>query len=737
MKRLLYIALPLLLALAMIIPLRKARINPDLNDYLPEKVPARQNLARLEAVFGKYEPLLLILETGDVLAPAALERIQNLSRELNGMSEFKQIVSLFDAKNIRSEDGAMIVDPVVKALPANDEERERLREEIRANDLAFGLVVSEDFRYALFIANPAEGVSDDDAVALLEDLLEKYPGPEKAYLNGTPYLKTEIQARALQDLSLLLPAGLLLMVVFLFFSFREKRGVALPLAVVLLSIMLSMGLMPLFGWELSVMSVLVPIMMIAVANNYGVHVIARYQELNAARPDLSMSGIVREALGHLRKPIVFTALTTIVGVLGLATHIMVPAVQMGIVSAIGIGFALLLSLTFLPAILSLLPKGKPRVAHASRLEALLARLGRLSAQRPGAVALVFMVAMVVMGLGIFRLKVNLDHDNILPPKHPLRVSTKIADRYFGGAKTATLMWEGDLKDPALLRRMEARERELEALPEVGRAVSLATMIRKMSEALNDPGEEGYGQIPSSRDAVAQYLELYAMSGEPEDLEQFVDFDYERGAMTVQFHAGNGGIYQKLEAIVAEEPNCTLLAGHALMEKELSASIVRGQTWSLLFAAGAIMLLLWLIFRSLSAGLMGSLPLVFALVCNFGLMGWMGIRLDIATSLLSSIAIGIGVDYAIHLIWRLRAEREAGLPLEEAIPKTLQTTGRGIAVNAFSVMLGFSALFLSALTLLKAFAFLIIFSLLLCLVCALALIPALCVLWRPQFLEKHP
>jgi predicted RND superfamily exporter protein len=172
-----------------------------------------------------------------------------------------------------------------------------------------------------------------------------------------------------------------------------------------------------------------------------------------------------------------------------------------------------------------------------------------------------------------------------------------------------------------------------------------------------------------------------------------------------------------------------------MEKELALSIVRGQNYSQIFAAVAIALLLFLIFRSANAGLMGSLPLAFALISNFGLMGWLGIELDIATSLLSSIAIGIGIDYTIHLFWRLQAELREGLPYPEAIMKTLRTTGRGITINAFSVMLGFSVLFFSALSLLKAFALLIVFSLLLCLLCALALIPALSIWLRPKFLEK--
>lgn len=739
-----FILLPVLVALALMIPLRHARINPDLNAYLPGELPARQNLARLEEAFGKYEPILVFFETDDVLKAPTLERLQGLSKALNRSPKFNRVASLFDTKNIRGEDGAMIVGPVVKRIPKSEAERERLREDIRGNELAYGLVVSEDFRYALLLANPAKGVADDEAVAMVKALLKQYPGEEKVYLNGMPYLKSEIQARTTRDMAILLPLGLLVMAVFLYMSFREKRGVLLPLSVVALSIILSMGLLPLFGWELSIIAILAPILMIAIANNYGIHIIARYQELNAWRPDWNMRQIVGHALWHLDKPILFTALTTIVGVLGLATHIMLPARQMGVVSAIGIAFALLLSLSFLPAILVNMKKGKVRSGFAEARHSwpgrLLGRLADVSTHHPRLVAGIFAAFLIILGLGLTRLQVSIHNENILPPKHPLRLSTAIANEHFGGIQHATLMWEGDLKDPAILRRMEAAAQQLEALPEVGKVVSLATVVRKMSEALNDPADPWHGRIPETREAVAQYLELYSMSGDPEDLEQLVDFDYTRASMAVQFRAGSLKQFRQaigqMEAIVKQDPNCVLLGGQSLLEYGLATSVVRGQAYSLAFATVAIALLLFLIFRSVAAGLMGSLPLAFALICNFGLMGWLGIRLDIATSLLSSIAIGIGVDYTIHFFWRLRCELEGGLSYARAIQKTLFTTGRGITINAISVMLGFAVLFCSALSILKAFALLILFSLLLCLLCALVLIPALSIWLKPHFLTKN-
>ena len=141
------------------------------------------------------------------------------------------------------------------------------------------------------------------------------------------------------------------------------------------------------------------------------------------------------------------------------------------------------------------------------------------------------------------------------------------------------------------------------------------------------------------------------------------------------------------------------------------------------------------FRSFTAGVIGSLPLVFAVFCTFGLMGWLGIELNIVTALLSSISIGLGVDFTIHVFWRLTTELKHSKNWQEAIGTTIRGIGRGISINAFSVMLGFSVLFLSAFPLIQSFAFLIIISLMLCLISALALVPALCLIFKPPFLVQ--
>ncbi|MDY0196798.1 MAG: MMPL family transporter [Tenuifilaceae bacterium] len=738
------IIVPVIVTLLMLFPLSKGKINPDLMDYLPDGIEANINNEKLEEIFGKYEPILIIFKSDDILSSETLDRIYQINNELKYSELVDDVMSLFETKYIRGDDGAMLVDPAIRLIPETNDERDQLRQELRDNPLAYKLLVSDDFKYTSIILNANEGVSDEEIFDFISTTLKENPGNEAVYLNGLPYLRYEVQAKATRDIAILMPLGLIIMLIFLYLSFRERRGVLLPFAVVIMSIVLAMGLMPILGFDFSLIAVLIPIMMIAIANNYGVHIMARYQELNAKNPDWTMVQIVTESLKQLSKPILLTGLTTIIGVMGLIVHIMLPAKQMGIVSSVAIGFALALSLLFIPAIMIKMKKGKPIKVYTTGKKSIIDKLlkwsARVAVNTPRRVIYIFVSFMIIASVGISRLQVSINLEKMMPQKHSLRISTDIANAKFGGTKNINVLFEGEIMEPEVMKAMDRFETQLEGVKGVGSVTSLATVIRIISRSLNDPDSEFYDKIPDSRQAIAQYIEFYSMSGDPEDFEKLVDFDYTKAVLSVQFVASNIDDFNRIESSIRElvdkTPSATLVAGQCLVEKEMANAIVKGQIYSLIFALVAIAILLWIIFRAFSAGLLGSIPLLVTLICNFGLMGWFGFQLDIGNSLLSSIAIGIGVDYTIHLFWRLKYELSLGRSYAEAVQTTLVTTGRGIAINAISVIIGFAVLFFSGMMILKTFAFLIIFSLLLCLLCALILIPAITILTEPKFLLKN-
>ena len=733
----------LLIAVLALIPVLQTKTNSDLESYLPKSMPARMNDLKIEAIFGKSDPMIILFECDDVLNDSTLKRIQLLSKGFNRMKTFDMVMSLFDAKNIKGENGSMVVKPVVKRIPTSDKKREILRDEIKENELAYKIVVSEDFRYTIIILNSAGTSPDEDIMELINLQLEAHPGNEKVTLFGAPYMRVEANQKISRDLMILLPVGLVIMFVFLMVSFKQKRGAILPFSVVAFSIILSMAIIPIAGWEMSIIGILVPIMMIAIANDYGIHFITHYQELSAKQPGMTVKQIVSNTTIYLTRPVILTGLTTIAGVSGLMTHIMLPAKQMGIASAIGIVFALILSLTFIPAVLVMLKKGKIPESSTGKgntlFDKLLNGIAKITTSHSRMVICFFAIFFLLSILGLSKFKVAADNNKLFSEKHPYNHTLFIANEKFGGTKSINVLFEGDIKSPTVLKKMDYYEAELKKMPEVGNVTSIASVIRIMSKAINDPQDEMYNKIPDTREAVAQYLELYAMSGSPEDFEDFVDFGYTKALLSIQYQADDMPTLKKVEnkvkEMIQDDENALIIGGDSLVEKELSEAVARGQVNSLIFAFITITILLIIIFRSLYAGLIGGLPLIFTVVSMFGLMGFLGIELNIVTALLSSISIGLGVDYSIHLFWRIKSEIKKGKDYTEAIQSSLKSIGRGITINAFSVIVGFAVLFLSSFPYVHSFAILIVASLFLCLVGALILVPAICVLSTPKFFTK--
>ncbi|MFC2113282.1 RND family transporter [Bacteroidota bacterium] len=722
----------------------RAEINPDMESYVYEKMASRINTNLIEEIFGGDEMVLVLFESDDILQKETLTRIKKINKQMKDLDGIDETLSVFDSKNIKGEDGAMVVDATVRRIPKTGSRRETLRKNIRANDLVYKVLVSEDFTMTSIIATLEPEAIDEEIVREIEEVLAANPGPETTYIGGLPYIKAYVAMEMAREFKLLMIIGLAIMLVMLYIFFREIRGVLLPFTVVVLSILFAMGLIPLIGWQMSIITLLLPIMLIAIANDYGIHMMAKYQEYNTHGNSSSITSMAKGVYTSLRSPILLTGITTIAGILCLLSHKMLPAKQLGVVAAAGIGFALILSLVFIPAALSIIGKSKPvnpeNPSKKRPVDRILEFFGRLVAAWPRRIVITAVLVSLVSGIGTFFLNVDTNLENFFPEKHPVRISSEIINETFGGSQNISLLVEGDILDPVVLQKIDNYESELMKNPAVGNVMSIASVIREISKALNDPDDPMYDRIPDERNAIAQYMELYLMSGDPDDLERMVDFDFARAQVMVRINDGSNAalksVLTDIEALSRGDENTTRIGGYGLIAADLADLVVNGQVLSLVIALIVVFILLSILFRSISAGIIGSVPLSMAMVILFGWMGYLGIKLDIATALLSSIMIGVGVDYTIHFLWRYRSERGGGLEPVKAVMKTLTTTGRGITFNAFSVILGFCALPFSVFSPIRYFGFLVMVSIFTCLIGALVIIPALVLIFKPAFLDKE-
>jgi predicted RND superfamily exporter protein len=438
-------------------------------------------------------------------------------------------------------------------------------------------------------------------------------------------------------------------------------------------------------------------------------------------------------------------LTTLIGFLSLQSHVLPPAQELGILVSFGIAIAFLQCISFLPAALCLLPSPVFKSGRQSTKllnDRNLNRWGILLVRFRNYILIVTVLVILGVATGIPRVRIDTNPVNFFNWKSEFRQASEFIDREFGGSSQIALLAEGDIKDPDFLKEMEKVTAYLQTKPMVTQVTSIVDQLKMMNKAFHGDSV-AYKIIPATRDKVAQYLFLYSITGDSKDLDRFVDYDYERAQIMARVRETGSTeahrLYLEILDFLQREMNPAhfpAVTGMAAFIGVLAEMVVKGQIWSLLASIVLVFLCTALIFRSFSAGLLSIMPLSGAIILLFGLMGYLNIHLDMATVMLSSIMIGVGVDYTVHYIYRYRREVGLGASIQEAVPLTIRTSGKGILYNALSVIIGFAVLLLSGFVPIYFFGFLIVLSIVACLLGALILIPVVTLIIKPAFIKKR-
>jgi len=719
-----------------------AETDPEIRNYIPRSMPSRVSTDSIEQQFGVQDMIVALFTDSSVINGPDLRQIKEVDRAFNRLEGLGTVNSIITARDIRGEGGMMIVDPLVGTIPETASEIAELKENILSNQFARDIVISSDFTTAAITGTVNPGVPESVTLGRIDSIITSSGRETETLTGGLPYIRRYILKDVNRDAVVLVPLALVIMLALLKMTLGDWRSVLMPFSVVVLSTALSMGLIPLFGWKISIISLLVPIIMISVANNYGIYLVSRYKELTAPGTARSKSEILHGIIGSLNMPILFSGLTTVAGILGLLSHSIIPARQLGVLSAIGVSAALAMSLLFIPAMISFIkPTRKTGTGHKDPGAFLLRITGGISGiviKWPGRVLSGSVVLTLIISMGIFLLKTETNQENYFPHKHPVRKASEIINSKFGGSQTISIMIRGEIKDPGVMSAIDDLTLQLKTADGVGNVFSISEVVREMSKALYEPGEQGYDMIPGSGEAIAQMFELYNMSGDPDDFKQLMNFENTAAHILVRLSKPENEVISALskdiERITADFPAEVTVGGYAIIMADFAKKIIQGQLTSLLFALLTVFILLSIIFRSVRGGLTGSIPLAASILIQFGVMGFAGIAIDAATALLSSIMIGVGVDFTIQFMWRYNGELRQGFSHREAILTTYATTGRSIIINALSVMAGFSATFFSGFLSIRFFGYMVLLSIGSCLLFAIIFIPAFLLKFKPAFIE---
>ncbi len=743
--RLLIISFCLILGISFTLLIPFSKTDPEIRNYIPAGMNSRIETDKIESEFGVQDIIMLIFTDSSVLTNRNLNQIKDIDRDISKLTSVTTRVSPFTTRTIKSSEGMMIVDPLIGRIPsdADTTEYNELRKDILNNRFARDIVISSDMTSASITATISDSEPENVTLQRVDSIINTYPGNTSILKGGLPYIRQHIMNDVRKDAVILVPFALLIMLLILKFTLGDWRSVFMPFSVVVLSTGISMGMIPLLGWKMSIITLLVPVILISVANNYGIYLVARYQEIGLRADAGSGTKIIKELLGSLNMPILFSGLTTIAGILGLLTHSIIPARQVGVLAATGVTAALFMSLLYIPSLIYM--KGKSadslragRVRNNS-FKKLFNSLSEIIIRHPGRIIVITVLSTLLFASGMFLLKIETNQEKYFPKKNSIRKASDVINEKFGGSQTISVMITGDIKDPGVMMGIDNLTQQVESIEGVGEVFSISQAVREMSKAIFNPDETDYDQIPSTRESIAQMFELYNMSGNPDDFKQMMNLENTKAHILIRLSNPENRVIKNVEKEIKEQtadfPAEVTTGGYALIMADFAGSIIKGQVSSLLFALLTVFLLLALIFKSFKGGLTGSIPLAVSILILFGFMGFTGIAIDAATALLSSIMIGVGVDFTIQYIWCFNIQIRKGMTYEDATRASMSTIGRSIMINALGVMAGFSVLIFSGFTSIRFFGYLVIISIGSCLIGAIILIPAILLRFRPDFVEK--
>lgn len=684
----------------------------------------------------------------------------------------KEVTSLSNVENIVARNDELVVGKVYESIPQGEAEWRRMRDSVMSNEVFRKVMVSEDERSTgiqveLYIPDDRSDLmyAMDRAI---RDIMEDTPGEEETHVAGFPLLSATFMNSMQQDNGRLFPVVILLVATALFVIFRGLSGVVLPMAVAVISVIWTLGIMVLSGVPLNMMTTMLPVFLIAIGVADGVHLVSefrdQYRRLGNRRE------AVRATMDHMTLPVIMTSITTAVGFFALAFTDVDVIREFGIFVAIGVLAAMVFSLTFIPAALTLgrggrSPSARPGATRRfQRLDSmvlnLLVRLSAFSMRRNRWVIAVSAVLVLIGFYGMTRIKADNDFTTYFDQEWPIIRSIRAIDEYMAGSNIISVLvkapeQDGDpFKKPEYLAAVEGLQKHLAINPIVGKSLSLVDVIKRINLVMHD-NDPAYNRLPAKeevvatnsgdvmvpgRQVVAQYLLLYENGG-GENLSDNVDSGFTTLNVSVLLNSQNairiGELMEDTQRYAAANmpPGMQIaFAGSAEMAITTNNEIVRIQIVSLAISMVVIFFLLMLQFRSLGKGLLAMLPLAITVILNFGIIGLAGIDLNIAIAVISSIVIGISVDFAIHYLSRLQVELDKGVPLQTALAETMRASGKAIAANAVVVALGFLALALSDLYPLQLMGLMIFQTLLISAFIALVVIPAAATFFNPRFVR---
>jgi len=715
----------------------KIKMDTSTEGFMHDDDPVLLTYNKFREQFGRDERIVLAIEDENIFSVEFFKKLRDLHKEIEkDVPYIDDVTSLYNVRNTRGDGDKLITDDLLEPFPTTKEQVADIKKRAMASHFYKDLLLSQDGKMTTIIietdAYSHEGEQEvsvedefsegfDDAatqntvekrafltdqenhelLTALKKITSEYQAKGlKIYMAGSPAVNNELKAQMKSDMQKFMRITFVIILVFLFVVFRRLSAVFYPLLVIIFSLVATVGFMAWSGTAFKLPTQIVPSLLLVVSIGATVHILSVF--FDRFNQDGDKKEALSYALGHSGIAIAMTSFTTAIGVGSFSGSAVAPISDLGIFASIGVLISLVLTLTLLPALLSL-TKLKPKAkAELGKIDRLMKSLAKIPVEHTKAV-LVSSFVIVAIALALAT-QVKLSHNPLkwFKPDVQTRVSTEVIDAKMNGSVTIEVVVdtgkENGWVDPVRLAKLDEFSKKLEAYKDeythVGKVVSLATIVKETNRALHE-NRESYYTIPKEANLVSQELLLFENSGS-DDLEDVVDSQFSKARITVKMPWIDSIKAIGVLKYVKEEAQKTFSSDKVestgmipLLVNTFTQAIFSSVT-SYIIAGIGITIMMMLILGSVRLGLISMIPNLVPIIMGLVVMYVGKMPLDMFTLLIGSIAIGLAVDDTIHFLHNFKRYYLETGDAAKAIEETFFTTGKAMVITTIVLSLGFFA-----------------------------------------------
>lgn len=690
-------------------------INSDILSTLPDDDQTGLLYKNIGAQFGGNEIGMIVLETDDVFQTDVLQHIKQITDSLKITSGVSTVTSLTNILDIKSSEWGIEIGNLVDEydLPKEQSELDSLKEYVFSKEMYKGAIVSEDGTATVILFTVLTDADKQVVAEKIKSKVEALNLPEATYFGGLPFMLNDITDLLVSDMIYLIPIVFIVIAFILLVSFRSAGGMLYPLLTAGITVIWTLGIMAFSGYDVTIITNFMPVVLVAIGSAYTIHVLNSITLVNLK----GSNQVLIRAMAQTTIPVILASVTTAIGFVSFIFGAYLTMVKdFGICTAIGIFIALILSIFFVPALISAFSGYRKNVSVERQEKGkvlsriILQPLVRLLFKHPKRILTVWGILLLASIGSIFLIKTSVNITEYFKKDNPIRISEDVMQKKFGGSLPVYIEFKGDVQEPEVLKTMIRTEDFMKEDPNIFSAQSVADLVEQMNDAMGE-GEK----IPDDKAKIEQ---LWFLLDGQDIMPQLVSDELDRGIIQSKFASIKN---KEIEAFTNEmnkfieensNDNCEIrFTGIPPLYVKLNESLVKSQYSSLIIAIILVLFIVGIIMRSFANGVFATIPIIATILVLLGFMGITGVPLDIATVLVGSIALGIGIDYSIHVISGFNTHLNDSRDPERAIEETIMTKGKAVIINVASVAAGFLVLLFAQLRPIQNFGLLIAISML--------------------------